>query len=234
MARAKETLEPSFDKTCELIYKLASERISEKFEEWKKSRNSNNAIIDFYPSDRNLFGDVLNCKKTKKDNPYLLTPKLVEVILEELDFKNIYEVYWGDDAGLYFEELFTTLLLDMQPYNDYTKNWMGIPLTSEEEIRDFYREFILEHEPKSNGEYKSMKECFIQFTKNSYDYFELVNEVGDFIEESPVDNKEGNEVLTFHKLPKKIKIFAEEILLPFVSGICLNIFFDSFEENPTE
>lgn len=32
MARAKETLE-SFDKTCELIYKLAFERINEKYDE---------------------------------------------------------------------------------------------------------------------------------------------------------------------------------------------------------
>ncbi|WP_438496815.1 hypothetical protein [Paenibacillus sp. IHBB 3054] len=36
MAREKETLEPSFDKRLELIYKLASERINEKFEKWKK------------------------------------------------------------------------------------------------------------------------------------------------------------------------------------------------------
>ncbi|OOC58730.1 hypothetical protein [Paenibacillus ihbetae] len=42
MARAKEILEPSFDKTWELIYKLASKRISQKYDEWKKSRNFNN------------------------------------------------------------------------------------------------------------------------------------------------------------------------------------------------
>lgn len=39
MAGAKETLEPSFDKTCELINKLASVRISQKYDEWEKGQS---------------------------------------------------------------------------------------------------------------------------------------------------------------------------------------------------
>ncbi|EHS59314.1 hypothetical protein [Paenibacillus sp. Aloe-11] len=228
MARVKETLEPSFDKTCELIYKLASERINEKFEEWKKSRNFNNVIIDFYPSDRNLFGNVLKCKRTK-NNLYLLTPKLVEVVLDKLDFNDENEVYWGNDVDVYLEELFTTVLLEMQAFYDYTKDWMGLPLSTEYEIKGVYRDFIL----GKDGNFDSLKDDSIDFTYNSYKYFELVNEVGEITDDS-VDKKERKDVLTFQELPKKIGTYANEILHPFVSAICLQNLLDSFEKVPNE
>nr|WP_211189201.1 hypothetical protein [Paenibacillus polymyxa] len=241
IARAKETIEPSFDKTCELIYKLASERINEKYDEWKKSRDIYNDIIDIYPSDRNLFGNVLRCKRTK-NNPYLLTPKLVEVVLDELDFNDEYEVYWGNDVAAYLEELFTTLLLEMHTCKEYSKFWMETPLTTESEVRDFYRlnrESIIENKKNGDGqngyeEYKSLIDRFIDFTKNKYDYFELVDEVGEYTDGAFVHNKDGEKVLTFYQLPRKVNIFAERVLLPFVSGICLNNLIDSFVEDPTE
>ncbi|MEK5056534.1 hypothetical protein MHH96_24505 [Niallia sp. FSL K6-0212] len=241
MARAKETLEPSFDKTCELIYKLASARISQKYGEWKKKQPNRGAMIEIYP-DRKLFGNVLNCIRTKKDNPYLLTIKLAKAIEERLDFHDLNEVYWGSDPESYFEELFTTLLLDMHTCKDYSKFWMETPLTTESEVKDFYRlnrESIVENKEVGNGqngyeEYKSLKDRFIDFTYNKYDYFELVDEVGEYTDGASVHNKDGETVLTFYQLPLKINTFAEKVLLPFVSGICLNNLFDSFEEAPTE
>lgn len=231
MARIKIVLEPTFEKTCDLIYSLASARINQKYEEWKKRQSYSPAMIEFYPSDRNLFGYVLKCKR-KKDNPYLLTPKLVEIILETLeDFNDKNEVYWGQEAevGSYIEDLFTTMLLEMKKYNKYTKCWMETPLTTEREIRDFYLEFILGNEDV----FESLKDNFINFTYNSYEYFELVDKVGE-IKKDSVTKKDSNETLTFHELPKKIKIYADEILLPFVSGICLNNFINRFSETPTE
>lgn len=236
MARTKKTPEPSYEKTCNLIYKLASARISQKYNEWKKAQPDRGAMIEIYP-DRKLFGNVLNCIRTKKDNPYLLTLKLAEAIVKPLKFRDLNEVYWGSDPELYFEELFTTLLLEMQTYKDYSKYWIETPLATEDEIKDFYRlnrESILENKEIGNGlkgktEYKSLKDRFIDFTYNNYDYFELIDEVGEFTEESSVDNREGNEALTFYKLHRKMKFFADKILLPFVSGICLNDMMDSFE-----
>jgi hypothetical protein len=143
MARTNKDLEPSFKKTCDLIYRLASARIRQKYDEWKKGQSYSNAMIEFYPTDRKLFGYVLKGER-KKDNPYLLTPKLVEVILEKLDFNDKNEVYWGqeDEVSSYLEDLFTTILLEMQTYKYYTYKWMGIPLKTEREIRDFYCKFI--------------------------------------------------------------------------------------------
>ncbi|UNJ96126.1 hypothetical protein MN093_11030 [Bacillus mycoides] len=241
MVRTTKTPEPSYEKTCDLIYKLASARISQKYDEWKKYQPYRGAMIEIYP-DRKLFGNVLNCMRTKKDNPYLLTLKLAEAIVKPLKFHDLNEVYWSSTPELYFEELFTTLLLEMQTYKDYTKSWMETPLTTESEIKDFYRlnrESIIENKEIGNGqngyeEYKSLKDRFIDFTYNKYDYFELVDEVGEFTDGASVHNKDGEKVLTFYQLPRKINTFAEKVLLPFVSGVCLNNLIDSFEEAPTE
>lgn len=230
MARTTKLLEPTFEKTCDLIYRLASFRISQKYNKWKKDQSYSSSMIEFYPSDRKLFGYVLKPER-KKDNPYLLTPKLVEVLLEKLDFIDKNEVYWGqeDEVSSYLEDLFTTILIEMKTYNEYTKYWMETPLTTEREIKDFYLKFIL-----GNADvFESLKDDFINFTYNSYEYFELLDEVGEIIKDS-VAKKDSNEALTFHELPKKIKIYADNILLPFVSGICLENLIDSFGEAPTE
>lgn len=231
MVKTKKILEPTFEKTCELIYWLASSRISQKYKMWKDDQSYSNAMIEFYPSDRKLFGYVLKCQR-KKDNPYLLTPKLVEVLLEKLEFVDRNEIFWGqeDEVSSYLENLFITMLMEMKMYNEYTKYWMETSLTTEREIKDFYFKFIL-----SNARvFESLKDDFVNFTYNSYEYFELVDRCGEFIEDS-VFKKDSNETLTFHELPKKIKIYADNILLPFVSGICLeNLINSSFEETPID
>lgn len=229
MSKEKETLETTFDKTCELIYKLASERISQKYDEWRKGQSYGCGINGFLPRNRKVLGYVLTCKRTK-DNPYLLTPSLVKEFLESHDiFNDENEIYWGNDANVYLEELFTTVLLEMQESNDYTKYWMGIPLKTEREIRDFYCEFLHDKEDV----YVSLKDDFVDFTFNSYKYFELVGEVGEIKKDSIVQ-KDSNGALTFYDLPKKIAIYADKILLPFVSGICLSILIDTFEKASTE
>lgn len=227
MARTKKTFEPAFTKTCELIYKHASKRISEKYEEWNQSYGG--GINGFCSTNRKVLGYILKCKPTK-DNPYLLTPSLVQELLVNQDFfYDENEIYWGNDANEYLEDLFITVLLEMQESNDYTKYWMGIPLKTEIEIRDFYSNFIRDIEDV----YESLKDAFVNFTFNSNEYFELVGEVGEIIKDS-VDSKDSNKVLTFYKLPKKIAIYAEKILLPFISGICFNLFISSVEKASTE
>lgn len=61
---------------------------------------------------------------------------------------------------------------------------------------DLNRESIFENKEIGNGlngetEYKSLKDHFIDFIYNNYDYFELVDEVGEFIEGASVHNKDG-------------------------------------------
>lgn len=60
-------------------------------------------------------------------------------VVDELDFNDEYEVYWVNDVAAYLEELFTTLLFEMHFCKEYSKFWMETPLTTESEVRDFYR-----------------------------------------------------------------------------------------------
>lgn len=81
-------------KTCELIYQLASQRIGEKYRKWEADNPKYNTQSQFFPEDRKLIGRVLNCIRTK-NNPYLITPKIQEAIIENLDFTDVNELYWG-------------------------------------------------------------------------------------------------------------------------------------------
>lgn len=197
-----------------MIYKLASERISEKYLAWEKKNPEYNNQTGFYPNDSKLIGKVMACKRTV-NNKYLLTPAIQEAIMENLDFTDVNELYWGNDVDLYFEELFTTLLLEAQTYRNYQKHWMGTPLATEIDIRNFYRsnrDLILGIVPFDNAEYKSLKDRFIDFTFNRVEYFEFDNEdrVGEYIEDEPVSHKDGAQTLTFVGLPKKLDIFVEK------------------------
>lgn len=99
-------------KTCELIYQLASQRIGEKYRKWEADNPKYNTQSQFFPEDRKLIGRVLNCIRTK-NNPYLITPKIQEAIIENLDFTDVNELYWG---GRYFR-VFSTFFYDITTRN---------------------------------------------------------------------------------------------------------------------
>lgn len=67
MPQKKKVLEPSFQRTCDLIYNLASTRISQKFEKWQDEQPNNSTIDYFYPTDRKLFGNLLKGKRGKEN-----------------------------------------------------------------------------------------------------------------------------------------------------------------------
>ncbi|EIZ2538865.1 hypothetical protein MOZ20_003152, partial [Listeria monocytogenes] len=114
MVKVKFT--PKFDRTCDLIYSLAAKRISYKYEKWaEKKNNIKTTHGDFYPDNRNLFGNILKGDNLG-DNPYLITPKILPVLLNELDFNDENEIFWGEDVKIYLEDLFTCLVLDMKNY----------------------------------------------------------------------------------------------------------------------
>ena len=237
-------------KTCELIYQLTSQRIVEKYRKWKEDNLKYNTQSQFFPEDRKLVSRVLNCIRTK-NNPYLIAPRIQEAIMENLDFTDVNELYWWEDISEYFQQFFTILLLEIQEYKDYTKFWMGIPLSTESEITKFYLENqvpILEIDESYNQEYEALIDRFINFTFNKISYFEFesAKRLGYYhedelvyrmkkkpnkpkkdedVDEKKVDIKTKeykNEVLTFIELPKKLDIFVEKVFVPFISSICLD------------
>lgn len=237
-------------KTCELIYQLASQRIGEKYRKWEADNPKYNTQSQFFPEDRKLISRVLNCRRTT-NNPYLITPKIQEAIIENLDFTDVNELYWGEDISEYFQHFFTILLLEIQEYKDYTKFWMGIPLSTESEITKFYLENqvpILEIDESYNQESEALIDKFINFTFNKISYFEFesAERLGYYredelvyrmkrkpnkpkkdeeVDEKKVDIKTKeykNEILTFIELPKKLDIFVEKVFVPFISSICLD------------
>lgn len=170
--------------------------------------------------------------------------------MENLDFTDVNELYWGEDISEYFQQFFTILLLEIQEYKDYTKFWIGIPLSTESEITKFYLENqvpILEIDESYNQEYEALIDQFINFTFNKISYFEFesAKRLGYYredelvyrtkrkpnkpkkdeeVDETKVDKKAKeykNEVLTFIELPKKLDIFVEKVFVPFISSICL-------------
>lgn len=236
-------------KTCELIYQLTSQRIVEKYRKWKEDNLKYNTQSQFFLEDRKLVSRVLNCIRAK-NNPYLITPRIQEAIIENLDFTDVNELYWGEDISEYFQQFFTILLLEIQEYKDYTKFWIGIPLSTESEITKFYLENqvpILEIDESYNQEYEALIDQFINFTFNKISYFEFesAKRLGYYredelvyrtkrkpnkpkkdeeVDETKVDKKAKeykNEVLTFIELPKKLDIFVEKVFVPFISSICL-------------
>lgn len=242
-------------KTCELIYQLTSQRIGEKYRKWEADNPKYNTQSQFFPEDRKLIGRVLNCIRTK-NNPYLITPRIQEAIIENLDFTDVNELYWGEDISEYFQHFFTILLLEIQEYKDYTKFWMGIPLSTESEITKFYLENqvpILEIDESYNQESEALIDQFINFTFNKISYFEFesAERLGYYredelvyrmkrkpnkpkkdeeVDETKVDKKAKeykNEILTFIELPKKLDVFVEKVFVPFISSICLDKLLES-------
>lgn len=217
----KIVVEANFYTTCELFYSLASKRIERKYLQWIEDRNGQNAThTDFYPQNRNLFSNILQGKRTD-DNPYLITPKIIPTLLNELDFNDVNEIFWGDDISLYFEDLFYCLINDMKDFPEYTKNWGGLKIASEYEIKKFYQSFFVE----DNQKIEVLKDSFIDFTYNNYHELKVLDVDGtiQIIEQdSLVESKNNYELLTFKNLPDKIKIFAENIFLPQINDIRIN------------
>lgn len=228
---AKKSFDSPYEKTRQLIYQLTGKRIKKKFDIWHNINPRMNTRTSL-STDRKLIGYILK-GEGKENNKYLLTPQTEQDILSRLNFANLNELYWGNSEEIdsYFEELFVTLLQEMQTYKDYSKCWMGTPLTTKADIKEFYHlnkfDILVDKEiddgrkeSKKKNKYPSLKTRFIDFTKNRYEYFDMNNEVG-FIKKSQVSEKDLDQILTFFELPNQIKIFADEVLFPFVGSLCL-------------
>ncbi|MFC6348116.1 hypothetical protein [Vagococcus carniphilus] len=226
MGKIKFTLrEPKFDRTCDLIYSLAAKRISYKYKQWTEKRNNIKATHrDFYPDNRNLFGNILKGENLD-DNPYLITPKILPVLLNELDFNDENEIFWGEDVKIYLEDLFTCLVLDMKNYREYSKHWSDFQLDNDLKIRDFYQEYIV----AKPDNFEKFLDDFVDFTYNTYNDFRIV-EIDGVCKITEQDQcislKNKTEFLSFTYLPQKIKILAEKIVIPLIDSISLECLLD--------
>ncbi|WP_267668989.1 hypothetical protein [Listeria innocua] len=223
MVKVKFT--PKFDRTCDLIYSLAAKRISYKYEKWaEKKNNIKTTHGDFYPDNRNLFGNILKGDNLG-DNPYLITPKILPVLLNELDFNDENEIFWGEDVKIYLEDLFTCLVLDMKNYREYSKHWSDFKLDNDLKIRDFYQEYIV----AKPDNFEKFVDDFVDFTYNTYFDSRMIETDGVFkpIEQDKCINlKNKTEFLSFTYLPQKIKILAEKIVIPLMDSISLERLLD--------
>lgn len=217
--------EPNFDNTCELIYSLTSNRISYKYEKWaEKKNNIKTTHGDFYSDNRSLFGNILNNNRIE-DNPYLITPKILPVLLNELDFNDENEIYWGEDVKIYLEDLFICLVLDMKNYSEYSKHWSDFQLDNDVKIRDFYQEYIV----AKPDNFEKFLDDFVDFTYNTYNDFRIVEIDGvcKIIElDQCISLKNKTEFLSFTYLPQKNKILAEKIVIPLMDSISLERLLD--------
>lgn len=99
----KEIRVSKFNQTCVLFYIFASERIDERYKNWKKNQPSRRrAMKDIY-SDTKILGEVMNYHKKQKESwsyasfiPYGLENELRELGM------NKHEIYCGADPSLYF------------------------------------------------------------------------------------------------------------------------------------
>lgn len=206
-------IEPKFYKTCDLIYDLAAKR-----------NNIKTTYVDFYPDNRNLFSNILKGDRLQ-DNPYLITPKILPVLLNELDFNDENEIFWGEDVKIYLEDLFTCLVLDMKSYCEYSKHWSDFQLDNDGKIRNFYKEYIID----KPDNFEKFLDDFVDFTYNTYNDFRIVEIDGVCKITEPVQCislKNKTDYLSFTYLPQKIKILAEKMVIPLIDSISLERLLD--------
>ncbi|MBW8036963.1 hypothetical protein E0700_01205 [Lactobacillus helveticus] len=74
------------------VYNQISERLKIKKKKLKFTREQ------IFESDIPLVSRVLNNRRVKNKNPYLLTPTLADSIVKKMNFKSTYELVWGENT----------------------------------------------------------------------------------------------------------------------------------------
>lgn len=130
-----------FNQTCTFFYQLSSVRVEERYKLWKQAQPFGRGSMKDIYSDNKILGQVMSYHKKQKIVwsyasfiPYGLENALTEIGM------NKYELYWGLNPSLYFEEFFVTFFMEMISYDDYKKClFLNYP-TDEIEIRNFYHQ----------------------------------------------------------------------------------------------
>lgn len=170
---------PVFERTCNLIYLLASSRIADAYSEWQRENESKGlpaGLMQLYPQSKNtqnVIGRIIKGERTE-DNPYLITPNALSAVVENLDFADENEVLWGSDVGVYFQELFSQLILDMGDLSYYRRHWLDADFSNNHWIWEFYQGCCV----NTSESIERLKDDFVDFAFNTY-------------QESSVENRGG-------------------------------------------
>ena len=252
-----------FRNSCHLIFSNCSKRIKSVYNNEKYS-----GFIDFYPN-RKLIGNIINYSsldKLTEDNPYFMTPKVLNFLVNEKSrttdesyFKDENEVLWGDDASEYIEDLFISLILDMQKIPEYSDQLFNKDLQSiknlkikkdfkiiiskkikkniEENKKDI-KSYFQSHFPSGSLVYDDLKDKFINFTYNKCDIIEIIEDNSTFslVEKLDITLCEKNKTayLSFISLPDKLELFVKFILLPILDELKLEDVLKEIEKQETE
>lgn len=252
-----------FRNSCHLIFSNCSKRIKSVYNNEKYS-----GFIDFYPN-RKLIGNIINYSsldKLTEDNPYFMTPKVLNFLVNEKSrttdesyFKDENEVLWGDDASEYIEDLFISLILDMQKIPEYSDQLFNKDLQSiknlkikkdfkiiiskkikkniEENKKDI-KSYFQSHFPSGSLVYDDLKDKFINFTYNKCDIIEIIEDNSTFslVEKLDITLCEKNKTayLSFISLPDKLELFVKFILLPILDELKLEDVLKEIEKQETK
>lgn len=246
-----------FRNSCHLIFSNCSKRIKSVYNNEKHS-----GFIDFYPN-RKLIGNIINYSsldKLTEDNPYFMTPKVLNFLVNEKSrttdesyFKDENEVLWGDDASEYIEDLFISLILDMQKIPEYSDQLLNKDLQIKknleiriskkikkniEENKKDIKSYFQAHFPLGSPVYDELKDKLIDFTYNKYDSIEIIEDgcTFSFVEKSEITLSEKNKTayLSFISLPDKLDIFVKSVLLPILEKLELENVIKEIEKQETE
>lgn len=227
-----------FNHTCDLIYSLASNRITDAFLSWQerqKSKGLKGDLMELSPDSRpvqNIIGNIMDGTRGK-DNPYLVTPKALKVCLEEFDFNDENEILWGSDPLIYFQSLFETMIEDMGENREYCKHWNEFDLSSSEKIRTFYDYVEVTHRDKLDN----LKELFLDFIFDSVEAtntvdsdsiieFHQLSSTVESLKKSEFKPDNSMSTLTFKKLPESLQVLASYVFVPFFDEVLLDKLID--------
>lgn len=219
-----------FSKVCDFFYRLVSQQVEERYQEWKNEEKPRRAsMVDIHGS-RKILGAVINYHKklpSEWDYPAFIPYGLDSALVDKGLFVNLQELYWGDEPVQYFKEFFTVLTMAVVKNGKYERRLLPNFPKNEESILDFYSS----HPDIIVGQ-NSLLERFTKFTENQIEtvrwirksesdgklmskktYSEMVNDEDKKLEKTDKVLTFG----TFEHFSEAIKIFVDKSFLPFMN-----------------
>lgn len=205
----------------DFFYTRACDRINKRYD--KKERPK---LASLHEANPKIIGNILNKTISKNDNPYLITPTAIEVLIREEFFTNATEMLWGskDEINEYIEPLFylfwNTYVLNseeifspyMYDYLPYAEHWIYKEqiINQNEEKDKYFSEALFNTSKKEllEREKSIISETMNYIYRKNQDWFR--KEWSDFTKKTK----------TYTKLDKKLDEFAQN---EFLSNITTNI-----------
>ncbi|MCO7175480.1 hypothetical protein ACFP7A_06320 [Sporolactobacillus kofuensis] len=221
-----------FPATCDFFYRLVSERVDEKYRQWKNSEKPRRVSMSEIYQGRKILGAVISYHEKLPSNwdysgfiPYGLDFSLVKSEHTNGLFNDLHELYWGKEPIQYFESFFKVLALEVAQNSKYGGKLLPDFPKDEKTIQEFYNS----HSDIIVGE-KSLLSRFKEFTENKYDTVKWI--ATDDSKAILMDRQVGSEIVnvedvqlqekvltfgSFEHFSEEIKKFVDEVFLPFMN-----------------